>query len=298
MTGGTRVSAEGTGTGGAPTGRALVLGGGGITGIAWELGLLAGLAERGTDLRAADLVVGTSAGAVVGAQITSGADLAALYAAQLEPPHTEITARMGARVKFRFALALAFARTPQAARVRLGRMSLAAPVVADGRRRGVIAARLPRHEWPAQRLLITAVDAQTGECGTFSADSGASLVDAVAASCAVPGIWPPVTIGGRRWMDGGMRSAANADLAAGYARVVVLAPIVRGYRTTMPGVSAQRQELARQGSRVALVTPDRAALTAIGRNMLDAARRASAARAGYAQAPAVAADVARVWSAT
>ena len=75
---------------------ALVLGGGGITGIAWEIGVLAGLAEAGADLTGADLVVGTSAGSVVGAQVTAGADLEALHARQLEPPTGERAARTAA----------------------------------------------------------------------------------------------------------------------------------------------------------------------------------------------------------
>ncbi|MGH3899114.1 MAG: patatin-like phospholipase family protein, partial [Pseudonocardiaceae bacterium] len=74
---------------------ALVLGSGGITGIAWELGMLAGLAEHGVDLCDADLVVGTSAGSVVGALITSGNDLEELYASQLAPPDPERPVRMG-----------------------------------------------------------------------------------------------------------------------------------------------------------------------------------------------------------
>ncbi|MEV1147602.1 patatin-like phospholipase family protein, partial [Micromonospora sp. NPDC049799] len=75
--------------------RALVLGGGGVTGVAWELGLLAGLAERGVDLLGADVVVGTSAGSVVGAQVCSGTPVEDLYAAQLRDPGGEVAARLG-----------------------------------------------------------------------------------------------------------------------------------------------------------------------------------------------------------
>jgi NTE family protein len=120
------------------------------------------------------------------------------------------------------------------------------------------------------------------------------LVDAVAASCAVPGVWPPVTIDGRRWIDGGMRSSANADLAEGYERVVVLAPIPTGFGP-MTRVADQVARLRAAGARVATVTPDRAARRAIGRNVLDPARRAVSARAGYAQAAAVTAEIRAVW---
>jgi NTE family protein len=277
------------------TRRALVLGAGGEAGIAWELGLLAGLAERGVDLTAADLVVGTSAGAGVAARINSGVGLAALYEAQLAPADGEIVAKFGPRTIARFVWAVAPARrNPVRARVRLGRLAVRARTEPAAQRRAVVAARLGTHHWPAGNLLITAVDADTGEFATFDAGSGVDLVDAVGASCAVPGVWPPVTINGRRWMDGGMRSPANADLAAGYDRVVVVAPITRGLKP-MPTVTDQVTELAQSCQAVAMLAPDAASVAAFGRNLLDPRTRAPSARAGYAQAAAVRADVAAVW---
>ena len=86
--------------------------------------------------------------------------------------------------------------------------------------------------------------ADNGEFVAFEKSSGVSLVDAVAASCAVPGVWPPVTINGRRYIDGGMRSAVNADLAAGYERVVVLAPINTAFRRSQ-NPAAQLAQLGR-----------------------------------------------------
>ena len=174
-------------------------------------------------------------------------------------------------------------------------MALAARTSSEKERRTVLESRLPARTWPDRRLLITAVDTDSGEFAAFDRDSGVDLVDAVAASCAVPGVWPPVTIGGRRWMDGGTRSAANADLAAGCSRVVVLAPVAGGFGP-MASVARQVAELEKQGARVAVVGPDGAARQAIGRNLLDPARRAPAARAGRAQAAAEAEAVAAVWS--
>jgi len=136
--------------------------------------------------------------------------------------------------------------------------------------------------------VVTAVDAATGEFRTFDRDSGVPLVQAVAASCAVPGVYPPVTIEGRRYVDGGMRSAANVDLAKGYERIVVLAPD-RPRAGPMASVDAQVTGLV---ARVAVVSPDEAGRTAIGRNVLDPAARAPSARAGRAQAKAVAERVA------
>jgi NTE family protein len=278
------------------TGRALVLGSGGITGVAWELGLLAGLAAQGLDLGAADLVIGTSAGALAGAILTSGAGLADLYQAQITPDGVDVTAGMSRKLIARYALAFILPGTHRRARKRMGRVSRSGPDLPEEERTAVIGGWLPSHEWPSRRLQIIAVDATSGKVAAFDAASGATLIEAVSASCAVPGIWPPVRINGRLWMDGGMRSAANADLAADCERIVVLAPIWQGLGL-MTGTVRQCRRLAREGRRaVTLVVPDEAARAAIGPNLLDSSRRAPAAQAGYAQAAAAASQIAAVWS--
>ncbi|HEX6360959.1 patatin-like phospholipase family protein [Actinophytocola sp.] len=276
------------------TRRAVVLGGGGITGIAWEWGVLAGLAEAGVDLRDADVVIGTSAGSVVGAQLANGLDPRERYEAQLTPPDGEVAAALGPRVMLRFALAMVGSQAPQRIRQRIGKLSRSAGSGTEADRIAVISSRLPVKEWPeSRRLLITAVDTETGALRVFDRDAGVPLTLGVAASCAVPGVWPPVTIEGKRYMDGGVRSSVNADLASGYERIVVLAPIPRGF-TAMSGAFAQVEDL-RRDSQVALVTPDAAAVAAIGRNVLDPARRAPAARAGLTQSADVVAQVREVW---
>jgi NTE family protein len=276
---------------------ALVLGGGGITGIAWEIGLVAGLADAGVDLSGADLVVGTSAGSVVGAQLTSGARLAALYERQLAPATGEQAARLNRATLAQFGWAMLRSRGKDVEfRRRIGALALAAEKAGitppEQERIDVIGSRLVSSEWPQRALVVTAVDAETGEFRTFDRDSGVPLVSAVAASCAVPGVYPPVTIDGRRYVDGGMRSAANADLAQGYDRLVVLAPIPRGFGP-MASVDAQVTGMV---SRVAVISPDQHSRTAIGRNVLDPAARAPSAKAGRAQAASVAERIAEVWN--
>jgi NTE family protein len=275
---------------------ALVLGGGGITGIAWEIGLLAGLAAAGTDLSGADLVVGTSAGSVVGAQLTSGDEVEAMYDRQLQPPAQEKVARMTRSALARYAWAMLRSRRDDVGfRRRVGALALAAEQAgltpSEQERLDVIGSRLISRTWPDRPLVVTAVDAHTGEFRTFDRDSGVPLLHAVAASCAVPGVYPPVTIDGRRYVDGGTRSAANADLAQGYDRLVVLAPIPRGIGP-MASVDAQVTGMV---SRVAVVSPDADSRTAIGRNVLDPAARAPSAQAGRAQAVTVAQRIAEVW---
>jgi len=273
--------------------RALVLGGGGVTGVAWEIGLLAGLAEHDIDLASADLIVGTSAGSVVGADVAAGEDLEAMYQGQLAPPDGQPSARMGLANTARYVVIMAGTRDPVRARVKMGRLALGAKTEPEAARRAVFEDRLAGRQWPA-RLKVTAVDALSGELTVFDGDGPAALIDAVGASCAVPGVWPPVTIGGHRYIDGGMRSPANADLADGYERVVIVAPIAQGLGH-MTGAVRQAAQLAVAGAEVALIRPDKAAVRAIGRNVLDPARRAAAARAGRRQAQAEAARLRALW---
>lgn len=275
---------------------ALVLGGGGITGIAWEIGILAGLAEAGVDLTSAGTVVGTSAGSVVGAQILSGTTVEHLYKEQLQDATGEIAARMGYGALARFVLASVWPGDERRGRARLGRAALAARTGPESTRRDVIEQRLLRPSWPTQRLLIVAVDAETGEARVFDRDSGVALVDAVAASCAVPLVWPPMTIDGRRYIDGGVRSIANADLASGCDRVIVLAPVTVALRRT--GRIANQLSTLGKDVRSVVVSPDAQSRKAIGPNVLDPAYRAASARAGRTQAAGLAAAVATVWSTT
>ncbi|MBW0116116.1 patatin-like phospholipase family protein [Pseudonocardia abyssalis] len=276
------------------TGRTLVLGGGGITGIAWMLGLVAGLAERGVDLRAADDVVGTSAGSVVATQLATGVDIEERYAAQLVDPAGEVAVSLGVGTMLRLGLALIGPRDPQRVRARIGRLASRTVTMPETERLAVIGARLPVQEWPERSLRITAVDAHDGAFRVLDRTSGVPLVEAVASSCAVPGVYPPVTTGGTRYVDGGVRSPVNADLAEGAERVVVLAPIVRGIGPQV-AVAPQVEALRAAGSRVVLVAPDAASVAAIGRNVLDPARRAGSARAGRAQAADVTDAIVAVW---
>ena len=268
-------------------GHALVLGGGGVAGIAWITGLLAGLEESGQDVTGADVLIGTSAGANVAAQIGSGLSLEALLARQVEPAlqSRELTVELNwDKLAADLQPYMAGAST-QAEQLRnFGRFALDTDTVPEPARIAVIESRLPSREWPLTPMRLTAVDCVSGELTVFDAASGVSLVDAVAASSAVPGIWPPVTIEGRRYMDGGVRSADNADLAAGAARVVVISPL--GMDSPLPTSMPLREVLAGLkdgGATVTVISPDEASLAAIGTNALDPATRVPAATAGRAQ---------------
>ena len=286
---------------------ALVLGGGGAAGNAWEIGVIAGLAEAGLDMtEAADLVVGTSAGATTAAHVRSGIPAAELFASVLSQPVQQVgqnrerppsppMATVFDRMRAIGAAATSAADLQRAmGAFGLESNSILGPEAAR-QRRAIVAARLPRAEWPHRPMIVVAVDAHTGELAAFDRDSGVELVDAVTASTAAPGVAPTVSINGSRYINGGVRSLDNADLATGYANVVVLSPLggrsgtppegqFEGLRR-FPGsdLGSQVEDLRTQGSRVEVITPDADSRAAMGTNLMDLATRIPAARAGFAQ---------------
>ena len=226
---------------------ALVLGGGGAAGQAWQIGIIAGLAEAGLDMtEAADLVVGTSSGSTTAAWVRSGIPAAELLASVLsapvqpaaqkrEQPPSSPMAPVFARMRAIGAAATSADDLQRAMGVfGLESDSKFGPAVA-GERRALVAARLPGHEWPERPMIVVAVNAHTGELAAFDRDSGVDLVDAVTASTALPGMGPTHSINGTHYINGGVRSSENADLASGYTNVVVLAPFGGRSGTLPPG---------------------------------------------------------------
>jgi NTE family protein len=275
--------------------RGLVLGGGGITGIAWETGLLLGLQELGIDVTDADAVVGTSAGSVVGAQITTGITLQDLFDYQVSPPKPAPLASISPLVLLGFARSLLRARGDIEAFGRnvggwSARRAAAGRLPSLEERFEAIRERLPIQEWgPGTRLQVTAVDVETGKLRVFDGTDDVSLVDAVASSCAVPGVYPPVPIQGRSYVDGGARSGSNADLLADCDRVLAFTPVDRaiGPMKTAGQLLGSTPHL--------VVSPDADSVAAIGKNVLDPAQRAASARAGRAQAEVVAPLAREIW---
>lgn len=290
--------------------RALVLGGGGSTGNAWLIGVIAGLFDAGLDVTTADLTIGTSAGATAAAQV-SGATPAELFAAILSAAPQPRTGPVGSeqrRVPIRPVVdhlervkgIIAAAEDAADMRRRMGAAALKMAAASDGswqtQWRATVASRLPSQCWPDRAVLITAVDAQTGESAVFDRHSGVDLVDAVAVSCSSS---LPYRIGDNRYIDGGYRSnAENADLAAGYARVLVLSPF--GGRSLTPvewgtHLATQVDELRAGGSRVETIFPDSSAEHMFGANAMNLSLRPAAAQAGYDQGRARAEQLTEFW---
>ena len=287
--------------------RALVLGGGGSTGNAWLIGVIAGLFDAGLDVTEADLIIATSAGSTAAAQITSASptQLMADILATAPQPRTGPVGTDGGRVPVRpvadhlerTGRIIAAAEDAADMRRRMGAAALELNAASDGseRWRATVAARLPSQRWPEQAVRITVVDAHTGEPVVFDRFSGVDLVDAVAASTAGG---PAYRIGDHRYIDGGYRSVENADLAAGYGRVLVLSPF--GGRSRHPRewgthLAAQVDELRARGSRVETIFPDGDSEHLFGANAMDLSLRPPAARVGYDQGRALAEQLTEFW---
>jgi len=267
--------------------RALVLAGGGLAGIAWETGVLRGVADEDPALAAAlvasDVLLGTSAGSAVAAQVGSGAPLDRLFERQVRADSGELHPgnSMDRVVELFLSALLLPDATKQQKLQHIGSIAAGVQTVSEALRRTVIADRLPAPDWPERDLRITAIDVATGELTVFTRDSGVELVDAVAASCAVPGAWPPVTIGDRRFMDGGVGSTVNMGVVDDCGLAVVLVPAAED--APSPWEVGTAAEIAAFAGQAEAVYADAPARAAFGPNPLDPACRMPSARAGRAQ---------------
>jgi NTE family protein len=270
------------------TGRAVVLGAGGVVGTAWMVGLAAGLRDHGVDLAVADLIVGTSAGAIVGAILATGQDLGPL-ATPPDPAGTDdsLLAPDPERLGEVFAVLGEPGQDPVTARRRVGQLARASAIperLQLAQLESLITARV----WPERRLLIAAVDSHTGQRQVWDRTGGAPFIAAVASSMAFPGAAPAITVGDRRYMDGGLWSSTNADLAAGSRTVVVVEPLAHLF----PGEPL----LGGPATTVATISPDPAAVAVLGADLYDRAAWQPAHRAGARQAAELAGELRATWN--
>lgn len=306
--------------------KALVMSGGGPVGLAWETGVVAGLSAKGFDLGSADFFLGTSAGASVCAQIALGRDFGPLverYGASAQQPPSEgadaaasvsgataqaaIPGQWGAtgpmlRVGTMMSGALSDGLTPEQARAVVGRYAIEAETVTE--ESFVNCFRHLRGErWPA-RFACTAVDAETGEFVVWNAENPADLERAVASSSSVPGVFPPVAIDGRRYIDaGGVRSGTSADLASGHDLVLVVTLRDPNAPTDgNPQLERSGQRLVDEckliedaGGTVATLVPDASAVVAMGPNPHDSSVNPAAAAHGLRQGAAEADRLREFW---
>lgn len=274
----------------------LVLGGGGVVGVAWEIGVLSGLADAlGWDPADAAVIVGTSAGSVIGTQLRQGRTLddlvdeqrhGGLRIARNDSPAADPDAVLAVFKRWA-GPELMDADTARA----VGELATALPLADEAAMVESFRAVLASEAWPADDLRITGVSVATGERVAWTADAGVELVRAVTASCAVPGMFPAITIDGDRYLDGGLWSGSNADLLVGdgLPAAVFIGPMGVG-ATGLGRLSARMLEheralLATAGTTLAVVEPgDR--FTAAGMQLMDPSRRLEALDIGLAEGSA------------
>jgi NTE family protein len=280
-------------------------------GIGWESGIVSGFMEGGVDLSQADLIAGTSAGSFVGANLAMGhnvAHLAETFITQQQEPAPaaqpaahppDLSILIG-----KLQEAVSGVRPAEEVRAEIGAWALTTKTSSEEdfiASLGGWLSGLPENAWPGRPFACTAVDAADGSFVVWNQEAGIGLARAVASSCSVPGIFPPITIRGRRYIDGGMRSATNADVAKGYDAVLVVAVTVRitdpimAERFSKP-LENELKILRESGARVELIKPDAASLDAFGMNLMDRSRRPAAAKAGLSQGRADAARLRSFWS--
>ena len=279
-------------------------------GIGWESGIVSGLMEGGVDLSQADLIVGTSAGSFVGANLAMGRDLAQLAQTYIAEPQEPVAAAQPATPPPDLSIligkmqeAVSGVRPAKEVRAEIGAWALTAKTISEEdfiASFGGWLSGLPENAWPERPFACTAVAAADGSFVVWNREAGIGLARAVASSCSVPGVFPPITIGGRHYIDGGMRSTTNADIAKGYDIVLVVAVTVRVADPTLAERFSKPLEnelkiLRESGARVELIKPDDASLDAFGMNLMDRSHRPAAAKAGLSQGRAEAARLRRIW---
>jgi NTE family protein len=274
--------------------KAVVLGGGGVTGIAWEIGIIAALLQEGINLSDADVIIGTSAGSFVGTALASGYDMKKLYDSQLILNESEVNVSVSSEVMKSWTEAFIYGKDDKKKIGKLlGNIAKKYPSkVSKEERLAVVESRLTTTIWPP-KLKVTAVDAETGDLHVFDKNSGTSLINAVNASGAVPGLWPMVTFSDKNWIDGGMVSSTNAFLADSYDKVVILSPMPQKYGL-ISSVKEDAEEMQKRAA-VSLIIPNNDSILAIGKNPYDPTHAAASAKAGFEQGIREAEDVYKTW---
>jgi NTE family protein len=275
--------------------RAVVLGGGGVTRMAWEIGIITALLQEDIDLTEADVIIGISAGSFVGSALASGYDMRKLYDSQLFPNTSEVNVSVNSEILKLWTEAFICGKDDKKKIGKmLGDIAKKYPSkISRKNHQNVVESRMVTNLWPA-KLKVTALDAETGDLHVFDLASGITLIDAVSASGAVPGIWPFITFDGRDWVDGGMVSSTNAHLAEGYDKVVILSPMPKKYGI-VPSVKEEVIEMQKKAD-ISLIVPDKNSILAIGENPYDPTHTTSSAKAGFNQGINEATAIYNTWA--
>lgn len=284
--------------------RALVLGGGGIVGNAWEVGVVSGLLDAGVDLRSADTFVGTSAGSVVGSRLAAGQDLREPVQRDSNVVRTPLPDDGSDPQVLRkiFGRWASVEVVDEAFCKEIGELALSARTAEEADWIAAAGANAAVADWPDADLRLIAVDIDTGQRAVLCPGTDVTLHQALAASCSVPGMFPVIHAGGKRLIDGGVHSGTSADvlLVDEPGLAVVIAPIVTG--TAAFGELASRcidtevATLKAAGWQVLRVLPSPPEKEIFGPNLMDPEKAEGALAAGLTRGGVVAGLLGRLWN--
>ncbi len=271
----------------------LVLGGGGVVGVAWEIGVLSALSDvLGWDPAAAPVIVGTSAGSVIGTQLRHGRTLEDLVGEQ-RSGGLKLGRDSGQQADPAAALDV-FRRWAGVERMdaesarAVGELACALALTSEATMIESFRAALPAEAWPDGELRVTGVSVGTGERVAWTSASDVELVRAIAASCAVPGLFPAISIGDDRYLDGGLWSGSNADLLMGdgLPAALFIGPMGVGStglaQLSARSLSDERALLESSGTTLEVLEPGER-FVAAGMQLMDPTRRVEALEIGLAE---------------
>ncbi len=258
---------------------ALVLGGGGTVGVAWEVGVLAALADAGVQPSGAKVIVGSSAGSLVGTHIRQGRSIERLATEQREPisdgTGRPATTDLSGVMEVFTVMSEAKERTP-AVFQEVGRIAMAAHTPPEADWIGRFEKMIDSSDWPKDDLWLTAVDCNTGTRRAWTKADGVPLPAAVASSCAIPGVFPPISLDGSRYTDGGLWSSSNLDIVldADIDAAIFVGPLRAGAKDAVRQLEQEIELLAAHGKRAEAILPGEAFITEIGKaNLMNSALR-------------------------
>lgn len=276
--------------------RAVVLDAGGVAGMAWITGLMCGLKFEGCDLSTADTLIASSLSALLAAQVRSGVALNNLFPMQAlaATPHSwqSVTSHHSAQISELWTRLIHGTRTNF-----LDVLLSSRPLLTEEAWRAVVSEHIFMLDWPTRGLKIVATDCISGEPVIIDRRSGISLLDAVIASCATPGLVYPINIGGRYFTDGGLCSPKNIGFAKGARKVMVISPMgTAAWGNGNEQSSMQMDQLRQAGSEVLFVTPDYPSRVTFEDNPFLMQTRVHAAEAGLVQGSQLAQELRAFWS--
>jgi NTE family protein len=279
--------------------RTVVFDAGGVAGMAWTTGLVYGLKHEECDISKAEVLIGSSLSALLAAQIHSGIALDKLFSMQAlaSTPHSwqSVTSIESYRILELWSQLIASDTNSSQENILdilLKKHTTFTPLAW----KKIISEHIFMLDWSERALQVVATDCESGQLVIFDKLSGVSLLDAIAASSATPGLVDPIKIDGRYYTDGGLHSAKSIAFAAGAQKIIIISPMgTAGWPINNKHYFMQVEKLKESGSDVMFITPDYPSRIEFEDNPFLIQTRAHTAEAGFIQGRKLPEDIKSFW---